>query len=677
MDPIQGLSEAPQEGFRLEKKQSEVNLSNEAGVLELLRAKFVWLFLSLLCIFLLGSSVSILSDQRQTNELYSYPIQFGFSGVENGTYPNEAPFEISDLISPVVLEKIYRDRIDGKYDLNRALFAKNFSVVSYNPTRLAIIEKYEERLANRRSSFAEANELQLQMQQELGNSARRFATISYNNTDTNLPASFVHELLVGVVSEWTKHSIENRAVVRLNIRPVGPEIFNEGRLEGLDIHSQAEIIITGFSQLTGFINRMSNIEGGNLEVSPVSNMNLGELKARLKVDQKRIVDIVRGIQSISKDGVVGYENLLSGAAFSEQLLTNTEIQIAYDLLLERIEDVRRNIAVLSAVELGNVVADKSTGLTALNLANVLNDLEEFQVRPLREAVLKAGGQNGNSDSVKSYFQQQLRDAERRREGLKLTEQQLEKVAGRYGRFNAESSPTFGTAPSNSGQVSSFAPQFDSTFLNRIIELGNSDNESNFRQVLANRALALGDTIAKADTKIARLKQDIKIFETAEENVTQASRNNATIANANLELKRLHSEIQSYLEATVRIGQKLKVSDELLQIVELLAGTESGAPAISRAELLLFPSTSQVDVPDVLQSLRETTFVANKIYEQLSARLLGNGQLYKSLSSPYLVAEPLLGRHSILGILASFFLGCLVAAIMFGWFFLMSREKTIA
>lgn len=259
--------------------------------------------------------------------------------------------------------------------------------------------------------------------------------------------------------------------------------------------------------------------------------------------------------------------------------------------------------------------------------------------------------------------------------MKLTEQQLEKVAGRYGRFNGDSGSASGTSVVSSAQGNSFAPQFDATFLNRIIELGNSDNEAKFRQVLANRALGLGDTIAQVDTKIARLKEDIQIFDEAVENRDQLSGDSVTIAKANSELKRLHSEIQSYLEATVRIGQKLKVSDELLQIVKLMAGNDSGVPAISRAELLLFPSNSKVNVPEVLQSLRETTFVANKIYEQLSARLLGNGQLYRSLSGPYLVKEPMLSRTNILGIALSLILGLLLSALLFGWFLVTSREKS--
>jgi hypothetical protein len=74
-------------------------------------------------------------------EIHRYESEFIFLGAHEEKYPNGSPFSLSDVIAPVVLNRVYEK--DGLEEFtDRQTFVGSFTIEPYTPGQQFILTKY-------------------------------------------------------------------------------------------------------------------------------------------------------------------------------------------------------------------------------------------------------------------------------------------------------------------------------------------------------------------------------------------------------------------------------------------------------------------------------------------------------------------------------------------------------
>jgi len=618
---------------------------------------------------LLGLIIAGSTYLRSGVNHFTYIVKFNFSGVQELKYPNGESFSTQDIIAPNIVEQVYSNLIEGQHDVPPQAFREAFSISAYSPSRQFIIQKYRDIANNRRITVAETTRAQTALEEELRTAQRGAARIRFDNRRVNLPAPVVAASLEKLVQTWNEYSVAKRGVLELDIDVLDPNYFVEESLAGVGQINTLTGLIAMQKKIKIYVQKLSELEGAGGQRDAESGTSLGTLTTRLDFIEGRVIDFSRAWSARDSLKGVAMEDLLSSAGFSEEPLKGLDPQIAYDLLLGRIQDIRSNITKIRSTKSGASIIDPTTKLTVVDLENILRELEIFKIKPVRDAVLQSGFSK-DPERVRAYYEQRIRDIERTKQSFEALAGVIESVDARYEKAGSPSASANGAASGlNSGTT--VIPQFDDGFLDRIIEMSSKSDDTKFRQELARRSISLLEQVATLQSTINGLKSDLVIFDRGVANPRSRTGNDIP---ADAEVSAILTELKSYLEVTVRIGQRIANVVELTSVLQSGLGLEETDGRLSRVSFMRSDDVPDIGLEDILKPMRSIVETANRLNADLSTALFGSRNLASSIAEPRQLSPRLLNRRRILIVLVFGMLGVLLGTLLVTWKFLMNGRR---
>lgn len=166
---------------------------------------------------------------------YSKDLQLVFQGVENGVYPNHTPFNVSDLVMPVVLNKLYDDNQLQRFGISRNTFLRSFSAEEYSPERELILKKYQKVSEQKNISSAELALAQEDIKTEIKKTSRGNVRVHFSSPNgESFPPNLAEKLLSDLPMAWAEHVIEKRGVLHIDKPIYSENLLDEKKLVSLD-----------------------------------------------------------------------------------------------------------------------------------------------------------------------------------------------------------------------------------------------------------------------------------------------------------------------------------------------------------------------------------------------------------------------------------------------------------
>ena len=121
-------------------EEDEIDL--KGLVLMVWRIRVVWIISMVIVSLLFWGWWSIKQMNSLTPLTYHLPIQLNFEGIERGSYPNNSPFNQSELLAPNVIQSVFEQNNLDQYGISLSEFSTQVRVTPYAIEIHLIQEKY-------------------------------------------------------------------------------------------------------------------------------------------------------------------------------------------------------------------------------------------------------------------------------------------------------------------------------------------------------------------------------------------------------------------------------------------------------------------------------------------------------------------------------------------------------
>jgi hypothetical protein len=638
-------------------------------------AAFAW---SKRGIFLAGILISLLfaglwlafSKVSEYEEGTEYIIQFRFDGRSDNRYPNGSRFSLGDIVAPAILSEVYLSERIADAGISVSEFQSSITIAPYTAERKLIIERYQN-IDTRKASTAELAEAQRALAQELNSESSRFAILRYTTAANGLPASKRANVLIQTVKVWERVAIESRAVLKLDIATVVPEVFSEKSTTGMGRLSALSLVSENAAKLTRFLTAISQRPGANSAVDTESGSTVTALLARVEAAMARLAALATNWPQDSSpaqaETMRAPIELYSPALFTETGLEKLDYLVMIDLLEQRRNLLEENAARIRESEFGPVTEDPTTKLTIGDVQKRLADVQQFTMRQLVAPVLSLAIAK-NPEAVRLYYGFKLEELQREKNMLAAKAGVLVGANQTYLNSNVSGAPAQSSA-SGGPAVAEFsaAPQIGDAFLDRIIQLTQKSEDSGVRQKLLDGTVEYQQVASEIDKEIARISEYIQRFSGASDSAVSNSQSQTAMFTKTVEeqLPIILASMKEMAEITERIAYRLRMAQDIHSILQ---------GRVKDREIDYYLRSRSADgattMQAVLGDLHSITEAGNRIYLQTSVMAFGKNQmLYDASVNPQQIRSRLVTRFDLLvlglAIVAGVTLSLLfVAALMF-------------
>ena len=440
----------------------ELNAGDEIDIKALLKKVLetrYWVVASVVLVSALyWSAIALIGVTKPPVLTYQSRINLVFEGVGQSEYPNGSPFSINDIISPVVLTRVYDENDVAKF-ITLDAFISSFSARPYTPSRQLILRKYSDQLSNDDISVAELAELQESLNNELRKASSDGVTIIFSGVNIGeIPAQLVSKILADVPKQWAMHMVENIGV---------------GKFE---------------------------------------------------------------------------KAIYSSQVLDKHILSEMDYLIAFEMLLDRLELLQSNIAVVKDLPNGLVVRDDQSGMSLPDLEKAVLDVKRYRVAPLINPVRSLGIAK-NPQLVELYFENELIELKRELEVLKAKKTNISSAYSNY--VQNSSTNTSASGPNVTTQI-------EPEFFDKIVELTNSGADIIYRQELNTLLLTSSDKISEVEAEIVRITQILQSMK-GQNSSTQLLRESYS-SQVNEQMPEIVSFLSKYFDISERLYQKLSTEN---------------------------------------------------------------------------------------------------------------------
>lgn len=212
-------------------------------------------------------------------------VQFSFTGVQEGQYPDETPFSSADLLSPVVLRRVYDANEIADYGFSQAEFAEALSVSAYAPNREFVVQRYRSRLNWERLSSAEIQELEEDFRDALDRASRGQALLSLTlrvgplPRGGMLPQAVARKVLLDIPREWAQYMTEEVGVFATDISLYSIDVLESSVLENMDFLVAYDVLKDKFALLSHNLEALEALPNSANVRDPESDYRLSDIRA--------------------------------------------------------------------------------------------------------------------------------------------------------------------------------------------------------------------------------------------------------------------------------------------------------------------------------------------------------------------------------------------------------------
>lgn len=239
------------------------------------------------------------------------------------------------------------------------------------------------------------------------------------------------------------------------------------------------------------------------------------------------------------------EPVYSSSVLNESALADMDYLIAFELLLDRLDLLQRNVEVLRELPNGTVLRDEVSGYALPDLEKAISDIKRYRVAPLVNPVRSLGIAK-NPELVELYFENELIELGRELTLLKTKKANISEAYASY--LNTQ------TKTSRQGLDSAQMVTIEPQIFDKLVELTNSGADIEYRQELNTSFLMAADKISDVEAEIERINQILESMK-GQNSATQALRENYS-NQVNSQLPEIVEMLVVCFDASERIYKKL-------------------------------------------------------------------------------------------------------------------------
>lgn len=227
---------------------------------------------------------------------YSQVFDLTFDGVQKGQFPNGSPFNMSEIVSPAVLNTVYSQHNLADKGLKLDQFRRAVSIEPYSPETPFIKQRFESQLSKNMSA-AETAELQNGLRSALDQAQKGALRLSLTFEENALPAALAQQVLLDIAETWAVRSIEDQGVLQLDIPLYTAKIFDEERFENLDYLIGIELLLDNIALIEGNIQQLKQQPNAANVVDQETGFNLEDLQKTIRdikqYDLRQLMDPIK------------------------------------------------------------------------------------------------------------------------------------------------------------------------------------------------------------------------------------------------------------------------------------------------------------------------------------------------------------------------------------------------
>ena len=226
-------------------------------------------------------------------------VHFTFNGAEEGQYPNETSFTSSDLLSPLVLRRVYELNDLESFGLSRADFSDALSIAAYAPTREFIVRRYRAHLDSGNLSSAEISRIEQQFSETLERASRGQAILTLTLRDGILPNQSVlsdevaRKVLLDIPRVWARYMTTETGVFASDVSLYSVDAMDSAAFDWMDGLASSDVLKGQFRLLNSNLDSLSNLANSGAVRDPETGMRLSDIGARAEWLENFVLEDIR------------------------------------------------------------------------------------------------------------------------------------------------------------------------------------------------------------------------------------------------------------------------------------------------------------------------------------------------------------------------------------------------
>ncbi len=242
------------------------------------RTRYFVLSTVILSGLLLAGLLALTRAAIPSQQVFHQAISFTFQGLVNGKYPNNTDFSIGDVIAPTVLQEVFKTNKLSQHGVKLNAFMSSVSIFPYSPAYGSAFDRYRARLGGKKLKFAERQEVEKEMQEELSKLRGKSALLQLTlNKRIGISKDVGRKLLHDIVSVWSRKSIEQLGVLKLPEGYESKDLVDMDRLKNMSIDGGLYFLAEAIGQSKSYINTLRKYGGGGTIIDESSGHTLNSL----------------------------------------------------------------------------------------------------------------------------------------------------------------------------------------------------------------------------------------------------------------------------------------------------------------------------------------------------------------------------------------------------------------
>ena len=193
----------------------------------------VWSIICAVVIAAVGGVILLRQTKYQVSEL---DFSLNFKGVSQGLYPNGSRFSVNDIISGVVLRKVYDENNLDKYYKDFTDFQDDISVYRSDFKLVALRTEYASKLSDQKLTVEERDKFEEEFKRKkagiLANT--KFKLILEDNKLEKLPSVLTSKVLHDILRNWIDIAEREKGINKYRISMVTGDVISKNDIEDLD-----------------------------------------------------------------------------------------------------------------------------------------------------------------------------------------------------------------------------------------------------------------------------------------------------------------------------------------------------------------------------------------------------------------------------------------------------------
>lgn len=305
-DPNQPRNMAA-EDYRNSFRDDEIDLGELLGNIWHTKWRVIIALVLVAVVYVSFLAANFLTAAQTTR--YEQVFDLTFEGLSDGRFPDGSPFIMSDIISPSVLSRVFRNNELQDYGLTLDEFRRSINIEPYSPDYFLIRARYQQRMSGSNLSAGELSALQDQMRTEMSLAQSGALRLSLQlPANRELPATVAQKVLSDTAGTWATRAIEERGVLRLALPIYSARIFDEARFEELDYLIGIELLLDNIGLIEGNVAALKRQPNAANIMDEETGFNLEDLEKSIRdvaqYDLRQLIDPVKELGLTRNEDVV-------------------------------------------------------------------------------------------------------------------------------------------------------------------------------------------------------------------------------------------------------------------------------------------------------------------------------------------------------------------------------------